>query len=323
MIRTPLRILCLAACFNLTLPGAGGAESKWVLQPGTNSAMLVAPSGRDVYGYLQTKPAGSALTANSACGLFPLLTPSGESVVALAPKDHPHHRGVFLAWYEMIGREKADFWGWGAHAPTKDRRIVNTDVKLVESHAGEAKVQVENEWRIADTVMMRERLTVKSRVVPEGNWHELTFTLMPTEDVRLPKAAFGGFCVKGVVGTNAVITTPRGAATLPPPRHDDPKTGWPDEAWYDYSVQLPTGKTAGVTVLSHPGNPPTRWHNPIGIGMINPCILMGGDRVLMADRPLVLRYALLVHDGPCPTAGLEKLATQFRSLGSGGRSSGR
>ena len=289
------------------------AEPEWSLRPGTDGVTLVSPAGREVLGYLKTKPAGSALTANSACGIYPLLTPAGESVVALAPKDHPHHRGVFFAWYEVEGAEKADFWGWGAHAPTEGRRIVNASLKLAEPSAAGARMLVENEWRVGEAVMIREKLAVTSRTLPEGNYHELTFTLTPTGDITVPRAAFSGFCVKGKSGPNAVITTPNGPAKLPPPMHDDPATGWPDVAWYDYTATLDTGKTAGVTVLSHPSNPPTKWHNPIGIGMINPCILMDGDLVLKANQPLTLRYAVLAHDGAASAEILDRLANEFRA----------
>ena len=298
----------------LTLPFAlHAAEPEWSLRPDADGVALVSPAGREVLGSLKTKPAGSALTANSACGIFPLLTPAGESVVALAPKDHPHHRGVFFAWYEMNGAEKADFWGWGAHAPTEGRRIVNTSLKLAARPDAGARMLIENEWRAGDVLMIRETLTVTSRALPEGNWTELTFMLTPTGDTTVPRAAFSGFCVKGKSGANAAITTPDGPAKLPSPKHDDPTTGWPDAAWYDYTATLDTGKTAGVTVLSHPANPPTKWHNPISIAMINPCILMDGDLVLKPSQPLTLRYAILAHDGPAPVAALEQLAKKFRA----------
>ena len=305
-----LVLATLLAALPLALPAA---ESTWSLRPGADGGTLVSPAGRDLFGYLKTKPAGSALSANSACGIYPLLTPAGESVVALAPKDHPHHRGVFFAWYEVNGAEKADFWGWGAHAPTKDRKIVNTALRLAESPPDQARLLIENEWRVGDVVMIRETLVVTSRTLPEGNWHELTFTLTPVRETTVPRAAFSGFCVKGKAGKNAVILSPDGPVKLPAPKHDDPTTGWPDAAWYDYTAALDTGKTAGIAVLSHPSNPPTKWHNPIGIAMINPCILMDGDLVLKPSQPLTLRYALLAHDGPAPVAALEQLAKKFRA----------
>ena len=289
------------------------AEPEWSLRSGTDGVTLVSPTGHDVLGYLKTKPANSGLSANSACGIYPLFTLAGESVVALAPKDHPHHRGIFFAFYEINGSEKADFWGWGAHAPTEGRRIVNTSLNLAKISRSESRLLIENEWRVGEVVMVREALAVQSRTLPEGNWHELTFTLTPTSELTVPRAAFSGFCVKGKSGSNAVITSPGGPVTLPAPKHDDPTTGWPDASWYDYTVTLDTGKIAGVTVLNHPSNPPTKWHNPLGIGMLNPCILMDGDLIMKANQPLTLRYAVLAHDGPAPTASLNILAEKYRA----------
>ncbi len=307
----PLAIVIIAV--GSLAQGLFAAEPKWTLRPGPDGATVVAPSGRDVFGYLKTKPAGSALSANSACGIYPLLTPSGQSVAALAPKDHPHHRGVFFAWYEVDGFAKADFWGWGAHAPTEDRRIVNTSLRMGEKSADQGRLLVENEWRVADQVMLREALTVTSRTLPEGNWHELTFVLTPVGEVTVPRAAFSGFCVKCEAGADPQVSSPEGPVKLPAPKHDDPSTGWPDAAWYDYTARLGTGKTAGVAVLSHPSNPPTRWHNPVGIAMLNPCLLMDGDLKLHPARPLTLRYAVFAHDGPVPAAALDRLAKEYRA----------
>ena len=105
MTRTYPSSLVLATLLAALPLGLPAAESTWSLRPGADGGTLVSPAGRDLFGYLKTKPAGSALSANSACGIYPLLTPAGESVVALAPKDHPHHRGVFFAWYEVNGTE--------------------------------------------------------------------------------------------------------------------------------------------------------------------------------------------------------------------------
>ncbi len=94
------------------------------------------PDGRVVFDYLTKKPAGSTLTSPSAACLHPVLTPAGERLTALAPDDHPHHRGVYLAWHDAEFRQaiaprpgrpfrplfgwnitKADFWGWGQLRP--------------------------------------------------------------------------------------------------------------------------------------------------------------------------------------------------------------
>jgi hypothetical protein len=221
---------------------------------------------------------------------------------------------VFFAWYHVEGKEKSDFWGWGAHAPTEGRRIVNSGLALLRPDGtGSAQLRVENDWMAQRSTLMSEKLAVTTRVLPEGHWIELTFTLVPFGPIKVPRAAFSGFCVKAKVGPNAVITTPGGPAALAAPKHDDPSTGWPDAAWYDYSFTAENGQTAGIAVLSHPSNPPTKWHNIAGIGMLNPCHLMDHGLELKPGQPLKLRYALLVHDGPAPATALGSLATAFRA----------
>ena len=77
-----------------------------------DDAVVVSAGERDVLRYQLTKPADSKLPVESACYFHPLRTPGGTVVTDVAPADHPHHRGVFLAWFEMKGKADADFWGW-------------------------------------------------------------------------------------------------------------------------------------------------------------------------------------------------------------------
>jgi hypothetical protein len=305
--------LLIAMTALAAMPALNAADPAWSLRTGAHGVTLVSPAGRDIFGYLKTKPEGTLLSANSACCLYPLLTPAGIPVVELGPPDHRHHRGVFFAWYHLEGKEKADFWGWGAHAPTDGRRIVNNGLALIKQPDGGVQLRAENDWMAGKTTMLQEKLAVTTRALPEGNWLEFTFTLNPVAPTKVPRAAFSGFCVKNRVGTGAVITTPAGPATQADPKHDDPRTGWADAVWYDFSSTLDGGKTAGVAVISHPSNPPTKWHNLVGIGMINPCHLMDGDLTLTPGRPLILRYALLAHDGPAPANALGALATAYRA----------
>ena len=126
----------------------------YTLVPEADGQTLRSPDGRVGFTYLTKKPAGSNLKANSACCFHPLNTPSGERITDLAPGDHVHHRGVFLAWHAMEFRWKADFsklgplgpthgfdinradfWGWGQFAPTDQRVITNQRLQLQQSDA--------------------------------------------------------------------------------------------------------------------------------------------------------------------------------------------
>jgi hypothetical protein len=46
--------------------------------------------------------------------------------------------------------------------------------------------------------------------------------------------------------------------------------------------------------------------------MINPCIVAEGPVKVKAGAVLMLRYRLVVHDGPTPTKLIEELAAEWR-----------
>ena len=60
---------------------------------------LKAPDGKVVFEYVTKKPENIGLTSPSAAYFHPVNTPSGETVTNVAPNDHPHHRGIFLAFW--------------------------------------------------------------------------------------------------------------------------------------------------------------------------------------------------------------------------------
>src|SRR5687768_11792905 len=98
-IATALGILLLAlAAFGITAAGGPGAQVETKKAEG---AMVVTWSGKEMLRYQIDRPADSKLPVESACYFHPLRTPAGTVVTDVAPADHPHHRGVFLAWFDM------------------------------------------------------------------------------------------------------------------------------------------------------------------------------------------------------------------------------
>jgi len=290
---------------------AGKREKPFTLQPDEYGMVLKTPEGRTVFRYMTKKPADTKLTANSVCCLYPLNTPSGERVVDFAPSDHPHHRGVFLAWHSMKGKVKADFWGWGEWAPTEGRVIKNRRVRLVEADSAQAKLRIRNDWMVEEDVLIRELLKVIARETKGAYVIDLDFQLTPTEHVTLDQTAFGGLCAKARKDGKGAYTSPDGEVKLPNPHYLKPETDWPAAEWYDYTINLNSGKTVGVAVLDHPDNPPTTWHNLAPIAMVNPCIVAPGPVTLKKGEPLRLRYRLVVHDGPTPGILLKQLSKEW------------
>ncbi|MHB8899234.1 MAG: family 16 glycoside hydrolase [Thermoguttaceae bacterium] len=284
----------------------------YTMTPEEHGQAVKAPDGRTVFSYMTRKPAETNLTANSVCCLYPVYTPGGERAVDFAPGDHRHHRGIFLAWHATQGAEPADFWGWGEFAPTENRVIQNRHIRLAETDADHALVEVKNDWKVGDRTMIVEETTIGTHDTDGVTVIDLEYRLAPQEDVTLLQTAFGGFCVKGRKEGQAYYAGPSGKINLLSPHHLKPQSDWPAAPWYDYVIALESGKTIGVAVVDHPENPPSLWHNLLPIAMVNPCIVAAGPVQLKKGVPLVLRYRVVVHDGAEPTELLNRLADEFR-----------
>jgi hypothetical protein len=270
------------------------------------------PDGKEVLQYQLKRPAESKLSVDSVCYFHPVTTPKGVVVTEVAPSDHLHHRGIFLAWVEMHGKHDADFWGWGEHAPKKDRRIVNRRVGEPLSNATGAGFRAFNEWLAETNVVIAEELSAGARTEGPATVVDLVYSLTPREDLTLSRWAFSGFCVRVRKDGKIEAEGPDGRVTLPNPKHTDPASDWPAAAWYAYTIALPDGNTVGAAVIDHPQNPPSLWHNHRDVRMLNPCIVAPGAVTMKAGVPLVLRYRVVVHDGPTPRELLNKLAKDWR-----------
>jgi hypothetical protein len=303
----------------------------YTLVSDTYGMALKSPEDKVVFTYMTRKPETSNLAANSTCCFHPLNTPTGERITDLAPGDHHHHRGVFLAWHTMEFHEPADFsafgplgptrgfninrgdfWGWGQFAPTAGRVITNREIRLVQADAQQAEVAIRNDWLIGEKTMMRELTTAKVRTQNAVYVLDLDYELTPLAELVLNHTAFGGFCVRARNDGKSYYANPKGRINLPDPHYSVPELNWPGSDWYDYTIELQNGKTVGVTVLDHPDNPPATWHNPRYVWMINPCIVAQKPVTCPANQPVHLRYRLVVHDGPAPLELVKSLTREWR-----------
>ena len=307
------------------------ANESYSLLPDENGMVLRTPNGRMVLRDMTVKPEKSNLLANSVCCFHPLNTPSGRRLTDLAPGDHHHHRGVFLAWHTAEFWEKADFsgqgptappygwniyrgdfWGWGQYAPTEGVVIKNRGVQLVASDRDHAEIGVQNAWMIGQRVLMNEDLRATVREQNGSFVVDLAYDLVPVVDLLLNQTAFGGFCLRARNDGESWYSGPDGKIDLPDPHYSAPELNWPASPWCDYTIKLEDGATIGCTVIEHPGNPLATWHNPRYIWMINPCIVDRAPVKVNQAESLKLQYRLVVHDGPLPTDLVRQLASQWR-----------
>src|SRR3954447_14420902 len=108
-------------------PSIASAQSNYNLQPVEFGMQLRTPDGRVVFEYMTKKPENVGLTSPSVACFHPVNTPTGERITALAPNDHPHHRGIFLAWQDSEFHEIPKTTNPGPTAPLRTMNVTRAD----------------------------------------------------------------------------------------------------------------------------------------------------------------------------------------------------
>ena len=279
----------------------------------TPAAVIVRNAyGSEILQYRLQQAPEAKPSVESACYFHPVKTPKGVVMTEVGPSDHPHHRGIFLAWVEMHGKVDADFWGWGEHAPTKDRVIVNREISDLLANRDRAGFRAVNEWLAETKVVVAEELTTSVSAEGPANVINLNYKITAKDDLTLSRWAFSGFCVRVRKDGKLQAEGPDGPVTLARPKHTDPASDWPTASWYGYTLTMPDGTVAGAAIIDHPKNPPSLWHNHVDVRMLNPCIVAPGAVKLKAGVPITLRYRVVIHDGPTPRPLLNQLAKSWR-----------
>ncbi|HXG46170.1 MAG TPA: DUF6807 family protein [Methylomirabilota bacterium] len=295
----------------LVAPGAGASDRFSIGLEG-GAVAVTNPSGQVVLRYQYKLPEETKLSVESAGYFHPFATPGGMIVTDVAPADHPHHRGIFLAWVELRGQKDGDFWGWGEPAPKHNRKIVNRGVSHLVGRRDQAGFRVRNDWLAEGVVLLREELAATILLRSNAHVLDLEYTFAAETDVTLARWAFSGFCVRAPKDGQVQAVGPTGAVKLPAPSHLKPESDWPAAPWYAYTLRSENGRAACVAVIDHPRNPPTLWHNHPDLRMLNPCIVAPGPVTVRAGQPLVLRYRVVAADGPTSPEGLNGLAREWR-----------
>lgn len=274
----------------------------------SNEALQLNFGPRPVARYQITKPGSGGASVDSGCYFHPVHSPAGTLVTDVAPEDHRHHRGIFMGWVEVNGPAKGDFWGWGEPAPIRGRRIVNRTLEPTPPIFGSARFRAVNDWMADSKVLLKEELRVVAGLNDGATLINLSVQFTAEAPVKLGRWAFGGFAVRTRKDGALVAVNEAGPVSLPAPKHTDPNSNWPDATWYGLHLKLSDGKEATVAVANRPSNPKTTWHVVPAIGLINPCITAPSEVEILPDKPLVLRYRVMVCDGPPKSDLLNRLA---------------
>lgn len=244
--------------------------------------------------------------------LHPFYDLKGDTLTEEFPEDHPHHRGIFWAWHQLYANGKRVGDGWmmdnismdviSATTPLDtDQAQLNAHVLWKSSAFENGKPFVEEHTSIivyprqADTRKIDFEISLKAMVpgVEIGG----------SDDIK----GYGGFCTRIKLPKSLIFTSAKGSVT---PVEGQVNAGaWMDFSWYDSTHQ----SESGLAILCHPGtsNYPAPWILRQSGSMQN-IVFPGAERIeISMEKPTVLRYRLIVHNGSSIKADIAARQSEY------------
>lgn len=277
---------------------------------------------------------------------YPILGPGGVAMTRKWPleegkdeeHDHPHHQGLWFGHQIVNGN---NFW---TISPGTGKIVQES---LVSAISGEkaGSITTQNKWVAKDgAVVLRDERTLRFYNRPDGRFMDYDVTLKATEGevtfgddkdgmmairvaetMRVLKFAAKGEKAKAGDGHIVLSTGVRDSGETAVAAKEAKKeavTWGKQAAWCDYYGPV-EGKTVGVAIFDHPGNPrhPTWWHvrdyglfaaNPFGKHYFeNLPDKSAGNLVVAAGQSVTFRYRIYFHEGDEKQAKVAELYAEY------------
>jgi Methane oxygenase PmoA len=226
--------------------------------------------------------------------IHPLNGLDGVALTSDWNRDHPHHRGIYWAWPEVVYKgETGDL-----HAL---QRVWARPTGRIETRSGDgwAEVEAENRWMWEDkTPIVRETVTIRAwHADAHGRWIDLALRIEAIEDgvtlARRDTNHYGGLNIR-----LAAIREMKLA------HHADPDGAAPRMAWQSAAGIWPgSTEPSSVTVFEKTSNPgyPADYVEYPDLPWFQPTFPRAGTRhALVKTSPLVLRYRFWIRAGHSP-----------------------
>lgn len=244
--------------------------------------------------------------------VFPVRGPSGRVLTRMGhphdPFGHSHHNSFWVTHHDVNG---VSFW---ADRGTNVGRIVHQRVEALLDDGGELVNLISlNHWVAPNgRVLLQERRQTALQLLPNGEYLmilDLELTARG-EPVTFGKTPFG---IVGVRVAKSVGVRDGGGRI----RNDTGGTNekeifWKPARWVDYSGATDDGVIEGLTLMDHPMNPqhPSPFHVRED-GWMGASLSYNAPVVVAPEKPLRLRYGLLVHRDLPERAALTKRWEEF------------
>jgi hypothetical protein len=253
--------------------------------------------------------------------IHPLSLPGGPVMSALAPADHPWHRGLWFSWKFLNG---VNYWEFPPNRPNQpDGTTAVIGPAAVHTTENMATVRLPLEYSKAQVVLAEERTLVASRPRLDGSYtidwtskftakgQDVVFERTPPQE-----APWGGY---GGLGFRASKAMREFRAIDSEGRIGRSQAHGKQARWMDFSGvfgekdEKPV--TAGTTIFDHPTNPrhPTPWYlsDTADLPYFGPALLFDQPLTLKAGESFMVKYRILIHPGLGDKAGLEKEYREF------------
>jgi len=284
----------------------------------TDRAFNVSEKGRNVLSY-RHKPVSLDGKFTHADYVHPLYNLDGSVLTEDFPKDHHHHRGIFWAWHQIYVGDKRLGDSWSLVNFSYDVR----EVKILDVDSKSKAIRAKVHWKSSlwtdgggkEKPFVEETTTIRVFSAELGMRKiDFEISLLALEkDVRIGGSnnarGYGGFSIRIKLPEGMEFTDPNGPVT--------PKgTAVEPASWMDFSGRFgDDDKISGLSVLCHKSTPGYRqpWILRRERSMQNPVYPGRNPVELSTEKPLVLRYRLIIHRGNVNQINLNKLCAEYNA----------
>lgn len=245
--------------------------------------------------------------------LHPVMGPTGKSVTRYYPmrkgvpheaEDHPHHKGIFVAWGNVEG---TDNWSESKYG---HGRVLPVSIEMMESGPVYGHLRVSNDW--VSRIGQKEMEEIRDMMfynLPQRKlvMIDLQVTFLASQhNVHFLDTKEGGICGVRVAGTMKVSEGLGGRIENSFGGINQDETWGKPAQWCDYSGPV-DGEIVGISVFDYPTNPnhPTYWHvrdyglmtaNPFGASYFTDK-REDGSYLLRCGDAATFSYRIYVHKG--------------------------
>jgi hypothetical protein len=246
--------------------------------------------------------------------IHPLYSLTGDTLTEEFPSDHPYHRGIFWTWHQLYRGNNSIGDGWINEGIEQEVISVAT-----VAEKDRARIDLTVLWRSAylgGDSFLRENTTI-TVYKPENEVRKIDFkitlnALIDSLEIggSADEKGYGGFCARIKLPDNIIFTSENGSVI---PQNLQIESG----PWMDFSGRFGEGSAvSGMSILCHRDTPdyPQPWILRQKYSMQN-IVFPGQNRIsIIKDKPVVLKYRLIIHEGGAESIDLQALQAEYSGM---------